>query len=180
MGQDYFYQTMILGGLITLNLIFLLSTFIVVKATKMRFSGASIIASLVFTWPTVLGLVTIFPPATESGWVAAFFMLLSLFSYLFWLWFFQPPSLQDMIRANLKEKELESLSLQREGLKLQLSKYGKDKTLQVERDQIKKSLLQNKLMRREVKLNYLKSNLLKKILSRVFKNKDQGFRNKAN
>lgn len=169
MHQDYFYQTMILGGLIALNLIFLLSTFIVVKATKIRVSGASMIASLVFTWPTILMLGLMFPPTKASGWLAALFMLTSLFSYLFWLRVFQPKSLQDMIRSDLKARELESLSFKREYLKKQLTKYRKDKKMIVELGKVKEDLLEIKLMRRSIRINYLESNLLKKLLNKFFK-----------
>lgn len=169
MDQDYFYQTMILGGLITLNLIFILSTYVVVKVAKISVSGASMIASLVFTWPSILWLVMMFPKTVESGWVSAFFMLTALGSYLFWLWFFQPNTLQDLIRINLRNKELESLDLKKEKLLSELSKTGSNKKFQDTRASIKIGLSEIKTMRREVKIKYLKSNLLKKLLSKIFK-----------
>lgn len=168
MHPDYLYMTMILGGFITLNMIFLFATFVVSKAVKMRVSGASIIASMVCGWPTILGLGALFPVNVQKGWVAALFILLALFSYLFWLWVFQPQSLHSMIKANLKQKELECLDIRKDGLKKQLAQFSKGQEFEAERKTIKEELFAIKFKRREIKKTYSNSNPVRKMLNAVF------------
>lgn len=102
--------TMILSGFIMLTLIFLLSTFIAKKTVGLRVSGSSIIASLSLSFPSSIALITLFPTDNVSKWVVAFYMLSCVAAYMVWLWIFQPDSLLDLTKKELKSKQLENVA----------------------------------------------------------------------
>lgn len=115
------FLTMVVAGGIVLNLIFFTSTFIFVKMFKVRISGASVIASLCMTWISIFFMSGFFVHVPLNNpnvlnWVFGFILLIMLVVYLFWVWFFQPKSLSDMIRDEVKQKDLQKLKDQKQGL----------------------------------------------------------------
>ena len=172
MDETRIHFTMVLGGVITLHLIFLLFSFIIAKAIKLRVSASSIIASLVLTWVSMFCVIGFFPESTSSNWVVALFMLTLLGIYLGWLKIFEPKSLEEMLRSSLKEKELSRVDDIRVKLKQQLAACGKDKKFDDKRKEINLALKANMIERKQIKSLHRSTPLYKKFLS-IFSKKSQ-------
>ena len=147
MDETRIHFTMVLAGVITLHLIFLLFSFIIARAIKLRISASSIIASLVLTWLTMFCVVGFFPATTSNNWIVAIFMLTLVGIYLGWLKIFEPKSLDEMLRSSLKEKELSRVDAVKTQLNQDLAKCGKGAAFDEKRKEIKLALKANKIER---------------------------------
>lgn len=100
-------------GFVVMTLIQLIAALVAHKAFKFRMSGASVIASMALTGPTsmmflvFLTYIGLMPTVPDSKWMVAAFMLVSIGSYVGWLWLFQPDSIEQLSMKKLKRLELE-------------------------------------------------------------------------
>lgn len=100
-------------GLVVMTLMQLIAAAVTNKAFKFRMSGASIIASMALAWPTsmmllvFLAYIGIMPTVPDNKWIVACFMLISMGSYVGWLWCFQPDSIEQLSLRKLKKLELD-------------------------------------------------------------------------
>lgn len=150
MGVTGLYLISILSGLITMNLIFLLATFIAINAIKIRISGSSVIASLFLTWLSVGFVIYLFPKTTPNNWVVGAFMFTLVAIYIVWLTIFQPKSLSQMIKEDLKKKELLRVKMINTEITKNLKALGKDPEFANKRKELLSDLKANQIERREI------------------------------
>lgn len=157
---------MVAAGAITMNLIFLLFTLVAGKLLNLKISAASLIAAISLTWPTMLAFTALMPPEVNSKWVGGAFMVLGLVIYVCWLRIFEPDNLQDLIRKDLRKKELKRVRLIRDQLKSDLAQALKLKSQQLIIDDLQAKIKDTYLAEKQIKRLHRRASIFRSLVKK--------------